>query len=95
MIDENKIKSLLNFHKESIKIETMKWYKDLNNSTIYIEKRPYQLDIANFKRNLIYNYYSPDKILLEQTSSIILENNKISSFGNYIMKEGVIYKEII
>jgi len=94
MIDENKIKSLLNYHKESIKIETMKWYKDLSNSTIYIEKRPYQLDIANFKRNLIYNYYSPAKILLEQTSSIILENNKISSFGNYIMKEGEIYKEI-
>jgi hypothetical protein len=94
MIDESKIKSLLNYHKEPIKIETMKWYKDLSKSTIYIEKRPYTLDIANFKRSLIYTYYSQDKILLEQTSSIILENNKISSFGNYIMKEGEIYKEI-
>ena len=94
LINEDKIKSLLNFNKKSIKIETMKWYKDLEKSTIYIEKRPYQLDIANFKRSLIYNYHSPDKILLEQTSSIILDNNKISSFGNYIMKEGVLYKSI-
>nr|YP_010134861.1 DNA polymerase [Xerocomus impolitus]QWM94549.1 DNA polymerase [Xerocomus impolitus]QWM97181.1 DNA polymerase [Xerocomus impolitus]UHB41864.1 DNA polymerase [Xerocomus impolitus] len=94
MIDEDKIKSLLDLNRKSIKIQTMKWYKNISESTIYIENRPYKLDISNFKRSLIYNYYNSENILLTNTKSIIMKDNKISSFGNFILKENVIYEEI-
>jgi hypothetical protein len=95
LIDEDKIKSLLDYNRKPIKIETMKWYKNLSDSTIYVEERPYSLDIANFKRSLIYIYNSPDDIKLTETTSIIMKDNKITSFGNYILKEGVLNQEII
>jgi hypothetical protein len=70
----------------------MKWYKTLSESKIYIEKRPYQLNIANFKRSLIYNFLDPHNIKLVSTESIKMKNNNINSFGNFILKEGKLLK---
>jgi len=89
-IDENKIKSLLEYNRKPI---TMKWYKNLSESTIYIETRPYSLDIANFKRSLIYKYNSAENIQLIETKSIIMKNNQIKSFGNFIIKDNIMYEE--
>lgn len=92
LINEEKIKSLLEYNRKPIKIETMKWYKTLSESKIYIEKRPYQLNIANFKRSLIYNFLDPHNIKLVSTESIKMKNNNINSFGNFILKEGKLLK---
>lgn len=93
LIDEDKIKSLLDYNRKPIKIETMKWYKDISESKIILENRPYQLDVSMNKRCLIYKYNSADNIKLIDTSSIIMKENKIEYKGNYFVKDNKIYKE--
>lgn len=93
MIDEAKIKSLLEYNRKPIKIETMKWYKDLSKSNIVIETRPYQLDISINKRSLVYKYNSPNDIQLINTFPLIMKDNNITHKGKYIMKDGKTFTE--
>nr|YP_010137130.1 hypothetical protein KYW48_mgp13 [Tylopilus plumbeoviolaceoides]QWM97169.1 hypothetical protein [Tylopilus plumbeoviolaceoides] len=94
MIDENKIKSLLEYNRKAITIETMKWFKDISESKIFLESRPYDLDISINKRSLIYKYNSAEDIQLINTFPLIMKNNKIEYKGEYFIKDGKMYKEI-
>jgi len=94
MIDEEKIKSLLEYNRKPIKIETMKWYKDLSSSKIILENRPYQLDISINKRSLVYKYNSPENIKLINTFPLIMKDNHIEYKGEYFIKDNKIYIEI-
>lgn len=94
MITEESIKSLLDHNRKAIKIETMKWFKDLEKSKIYIESRPYNLDISVNKRNLVYNYISPNNNKLINTLPLIMKDNQIKYKGEYIIRNGEMYTEI-
>nr|YP_010852503.1 DNA polymerase [Aureoboletus raphanaceus]WGL38732.1 DNA polymerase [Aureoboletus raphanaceus] len=58
-INEDMIKSLMDYNRKPIKIETMKWFKEVSTSKIFIDNRPYNLDISVNKRSLVYQYNSP------------------------------------
>lgn len=94
LIDEDKIKSLLEYNRKPIKIETMKWYTDLSESKIYIGKRPYDLDISVNTNSLVYNYVSSENIKLINTFPLIMKDNKIEYKGEYFIKNNKIYLEL-
>lgn len=91
LIDEDKIKSLLEYNSKSIEIKTMKWYKDLSESKIILESRPYNLNISNNKRSLVYNYNSSDGIKLINTFPLIMKDNRITFTGEYFIHNGKTY----
>lgn len=72
----------------------MKWYKDISESKIIIEQRPYSLDLSINKRSLVYKYNSPNDIKLIISFPLIMKNNKFEYKGEYFMKENKIYIEI-
>jgi DNA polymerase type B, organellar and viral len=76
MIDEEKIKSLLDYNRNPIKIETMKWYTDLSESKIYIEKISYQLDIAGMVTLIILPLFRGRESLGFEPNINISTNNK-------------------
>lgn len=94
MINEDKIKSLLEYNRKPIKIETMKWFKDLSSSKIILENIPYQLDISINKRSLVYRYNSAENIELINTFPLIMKDNHIEYKGEYFIKDNKIYIEI-